>query len=48
MILINGVQFVSPLAQVKGILTGERKYANVSVMCAIPSLVTTTQQAEVV
>jgi hypothetical protein len=48
MILINGVQFVSPLAQVKGILTGERKYANVSAMCEVPSLVTTTQRAEVV
>jgi len=47
MILINGVQFVSPLAQVKGILTRERKYANVSVMCAIPSLETTVQRAEV-
>ncbi len=41
MILINGVQFVSPLAQVKGMLSGERKYANVSVMCEVPSLATT-------
>jgi hypothetical protein len=47
MILINGVQFVSPLAQVKGMLNGERKYANVSSICEIPSYVTTTQQAEV-
>jgi hypothetical protein len=47
MILINGVQFVSPLAQVKGILSGERKYANVSAMCEVPSLATTTQRAEV-
>jgi hypothetical protein len=37
MILINDVQFVSPLAQVKGMLNGERKYANVSVMCPVQS-----------
>jgi hypothetical protein len=30
MILINDVQYVSPLAQVRGMLKGERKYANVS------------------
>ena len=33
MITINDVQYVSPLAQVKGMLKGERKYANVSMMC---------------
>ena len=32
MIPINDVQYVSPLAQVKGMLKGERKYANVSTM----------------
>jgi hypothetical protein len=32
MISINDVQYVSPLAQVKGMLNGERKYANVSTM----------------
>jgi hypothetical protein len=32
MISINDVQYVSPLAQVKGMLKGERKYANVSTM----------------
>ena len=32
MIAINGIQYVSPLAQVKGMLKGERKYANVSTM----------------
>ena len=32
MITINDVQFVSPLAQIKGMLKGERKYANVSTM----------------
>jgi hypothetical protein len=37
MILINGVQFVSPLAQVKSMLCGERKYANVSAMCSVQS-----------
>ena len=31
-ISINDVQYVSPLAQVKGMLKGERKYANVSTM----------------
>ena len=47
MILINGVQFVSPLAQVKGMLNGERKYANVSAMSEIPPFAMTTQPAEV-
>lgn len=32
MISINDMQYVSPLAQVKGMLKGERKYANVSTM----------------
>jgi hypothetical protein len=32
MITINDVQFVSPLSQIKGMLKGERKYANVSAM----------------
>jgi hypothetical protein len=32
MISINDVQYVAPLAQVKGMLKGERKYANVSTM----------------
>jgi hypothetical protein len=32
MIAINNVQYVSPLAQVKGMIKGERKYANVSTM----------------
>jgi len=32
MYTINGVKYVSPLSQVKGALTGERKYANVSIM----------------
>jgi hypothetical protein len=38
------VQYVAPLAQVKGMLKGERKYANVSTMCPVHS-VTTTQPA---
>ena len=42
MILINGVQFVSPLAQVKGMLSGERKYANVSAMCPVQSKTVTS------
>jgi len=32
MISINNVRYVSPLAQVKGMIKGERKYANVSTM----------------
>ena len=32
MYLISGVKYTSPLAQVKGALSGERKYANVSVI----------------
>jgi pyruvate/2-oxoglutarate/acetoin dehydrogenase E1 component len=42
MILINGVQFVSPLAQVKGMLSGERKYANVSSICPVQSKTVTS------
>ena len=44
MITINDVQFVSPLAQIKGMLKGERKYANVSMMC--PVLPAIAQQTE--
>lgn len=29
---INGMQYVSPLTQVKGVITGERKYAHVAIM----------------
>jgi len=32
MYLINGVKYISPLSQVQGAITGERKYANVSIM----------------
>ncbi|PKG31425.1 MAG: hypothetical protein CW742_13485 [Methanoregula sp.] len=32
MISINDVRYVTPLAQVKGMIKGERKYANVSTM----------------
>jgi hypothetical protein len=32
MYTINGMKYISPLAQVKGAITGERKYANVSIM----------------
>ena len=41
MISINNVRYVSPLAQVKGMIKGERKYANVSTMQPM----TTTQPA---
>ena len=45
-ISINDVQYVSPLAQVKGMLKGERKYANVSTMRPVQPLATTTHQTE--
>ncbi|OPX68761.1 MAG: hypothetical protein A4E38_01707 [Methanoregulaceae archaeon PtaB.Bin108] len=32
MYTINGMKYISPLAQVKSAITGERKYANVSIM----------------
>jgi hypothetical protein len=33
---INGMQYVSPLAQIRSMLKGERKYANVSTMHEVP------------
>jgi hypothetical protein len=47
MITINDVQYVSPLAQVKGMLKGERKYANVSMMREVQPVTATTQSAGV-
>jgi hypothetical protein len=47
MILINDVQYVSPLAQVKGMLKGERKYANVSAMRRAQPLASSAQPAGV-
>jgi hypothetical protein len=32
MYTINGMKYISPLAQVKGIVSGDRKYANVSIL----------------
>ena len=46
MITINDVQYVSPLAQLKGMLRGERKYANVSAMREVHHIAATTKQAE--
>jgi hypothetical protein len=46
MISINDVQYVSPLAQVKGMLKGERKYANVSTMHKVQPFATNTHQTE--
>jgi hypothetical protein len=46
MITINDVQYVSPLSQVKGMLKGERKYANVSMMREVQTVAPTTQQIE--
>jgi hypothetical protein len=45
MISINDVQYVSPLAQIKGMLNGERKYANVSMMFPGQSKTTLSQPA---
>ena len=47
MITINDVQYVSPLSQIKGMLKGERKYANVSMMCPVQPIAATTQPAGV-
>ena len=47
MFSINNVRFVSPLAQVKGMLSGERKYANVSAMREAQPLAATTPREEV-
>ena len=47
MISINDVQYVSPLAQVKGMLKGERKYANVSTMHKVQPFAATTNQTGV-
>jgi hypothetical protein len=46
MISINNVQYVSPLAQVKGMLCGERKYANVSSIHPVQPITATVQPAE--
>jgi len=35
MYTINGMKYISPLAQVRGAVTGERKYANVSLLLEI-------------
>ena len=43
---INGVRFVSPLSQVKGMLKGERKYAHVAQMHEVPPFAATKPQAE--
>ena len=47
MITINDVQYVSPLAQVKGMLKGERKYANVSTMRQVHPVAVITQPSGV-
>jgi hypothetical protein len=47
MISINGIRFVSPFAQIKGMLNGERKYANVSTICEVRPLTATEPKAEV-
>jgi len=47
MISINDMQYVSPLAQVKGMLNGERKYANVSTMRDVQPFAEIPNQTEV-
>ncbi len=47
MISINGARFVSPFAQIKEMLNGERKYANVSTICEVRPLTATEPKAEV-
>jgi len=49
MYLINGIRYVSPLSQVKGAVSGERKYANVSIMREISGspVVSSSSPAEV-
>jgi len=47
LIMINDMKFVTPLAQIKGMLKGERKYANVSMMREVQPGAPTTQQNEV-
>jgi len=49
MYLINGIRYVSPLSQVKGAVSGERKYANVSIMREISGspVVSSSSAAEV-
>ena len=47
MITINDVRYVSPLVQVKGMLTGERKYAHIAAMRPVHAVTTATQPAGV-
>ena len=47
MFSINDMRFVSPLSQVKGMLSGERKYANVATVREKQPLAVTTPRAEV-
>jgi len=48
MYLINGIRYVSPLSQVKGAVSGERKYANVSIMreISVYNVVSSSSHAE--
>ena len=46
MFSINDMRFVSPLVQIKGILSGERKYANVAAMREKQPLAATIPRAE--
>ena len=44
---IDGVRYISPLAQIKGMLKGERKYANISTIREMQPLTSTEPRAGV-
>ena len=44
---INGVRFVSPLVQIRGIISGERKHAHFAQLHEVPTIAATEQQSEV-
>lgn len=45
MFRINGLSYVTPFSQVKGIITGERKYAHLAIMTERPESATPAQAA---
>ena len=44
---INGMQYVSPLAQIRSMLKGERKYAHVAQMLEVPQIEATKPLTQV-
>ncbi len=45
MFRINGLSYVTPLLQVKGIITGERRYAHLAIMTERPETASPAQAA---